>query len=381
MNATQQQLHLRCLSEYTIVTCDTRCGQRLLKALEDAFQVSLNMVTQDCFLGERGIFVNCRPFQTYGDCRYAISLEEERVYLECGEHLIDDAANLMIRLLREDTLSQGSYYGYCWPEKVVHYGLRLQTEKRKNLCSGVTCLHREYVRNDGAPVRAFAVIAEPDSSARAAVWGCPQGESMVVPEQVSWMRSLGKDVVAAVNADFFHFFNDGDKTTYGTQIIDGVVYKEPSNTERYGENWFGVTNDGEYVMSDLKGYYDHYRGKLSQAVGGGVWLLKDQVFCPHSSPSVDPRTAVAITMDGGLAIVCVDGRSEKSVGATYGDLSQIFMDLPLELRSVLNLDGGHSTILVTKETDGRMTICNEPSSGVDALRPVADILTLVQNQS
>ena len=77
-------------------------------------------------------------------------------------------------------------------------------------------------------------------------------------------------------------------------------------------------------------------------------------------------------------MLCVDGRSEQSVGATYTDLLQIFLELDIELRSILNLDGGHSTILMGKQADGSMAILNNPSSGLDALRPVADILTLVK---
>ena len=107
--------------------------------------------------------------------------------------------------------------------------------------------------------------------------------------------------------------------------------------EHYGDNWFGVTTDGEYVLSDLEGYENTYKGKLYQAVGGGVWLMREHQLCPHRSEAVDPRTAVGITDDG-----------------------------------------EHSTILMGKAADGEMKILNSPSSGLSELRPVADILTLVK---
>lgn len=266
---------------------------------------------------------------------------------------------------------------YSWRENLPNYGLCLTSERSCQLCEGVTYLQRDYVRQDGKPVKTHIVIASKDSPAKANVWGSPQGQSQTVPEHVAQMRSLGKDVIAAVNADFFHFFNGGDKTTYGAQIIDGVVYKEPNKVEHYGDNWFGVTNDGEYVMSDMEGYESTYKGRLWQAVGGGVWLMRDHKVCPHRSPAVEPRTAVATTDDGGLVILCVDGRSETTVGATYADLLQVFLDLDVPIHTVLNLDGGHSTILLGKQPDGEMAILNSPSSGVSELRPVADILTLV----
>ena len=266
---------------------------------------------------------------------------------------------------------------YSWRENLPNYGLRLTAERSQMLCEGVTYLQRDYVRADGKPVQTHIVIAAPDSPAKAAVWGSPQGQSQTVPEHVAQMESLGKNVLAAVNADFFHFFNNGDKTTFGAQIIDGVVYKEPNLVEHYGDNWFGVTNDGEYVMSDLAGYESTYKGKLWQAVGGGVWLMREHRVCPHRSPAVEPRTAAAITDDGGLVLVCVDGRSETTVGATYADLLQVFLDLDVPIRTALNFDGGHSTILMGKRSDGEMAILNSPSSGLSELRPVADILTLV----
>lgn len=267
---------------------------------------------------------------------------------------------------------------YSWRENLIHYGLSLTTQSSRQLCPGVTYLQRNYVQQDGKPVRAFIVIAQPGSSVKAAVWGSPQGQSQTVPEHVAQMESLGKQVIAAVNADFFHFFNNGDKTTYGAQIIDGVVYKEPNKVEHYGDNWFGVTMDGEYVLSDLEGYESTYRGKLWQAVGGGVWLLREHEVCPHRSPAIEPRTAVGITDDGGLVLVCVDGRSEQSVGATYADLLQVFLDLDVPMRSVLNFDGGHSTILMGRSAEGEMEILNNPSSGISELRPVADILSLIR---
>ena len=267
---------------------------------------------------------------------------------------------------------------YGWRENLPNYGLCLISEQSETLCEGVTYLQRDYVRQDGKPVQTHIVIASKAAPVAAAVWGSPQGQSQTVPEHVAQMDSLGKNVVAAVNADFFHFFNNCDKTTYGAQIIDGVVYKEPNKVEHYGENWFGVTNSGENVMSDLAEYESTYKGKLYQAVGGGVWLMREHLLCPHRSEAVDPRTAVAITDDGGLVLVCVDGRSEATVGATYADLLQVFLDLDVPIRSVLNLDGGHSTILMGKNSGGKLKILNNPSSGLSELRPVADILALVR---
>ena len=380
MNAKEICVDRNTLSQYVIVSADRESAIRLADGLKEAFGICLSVISPEEYTGGQGIFVGTRDLPSYGGYRCAVTQKDGDLYLDGGtEELLDKARSMLIEALKDGMIPAGTRYGYCW-ENEPRYDLRIAGEESAELCPGVTYLRRSYLRQSGEPVEAFIVTATRESPAKAAVWGCPQGESMVVPEQVAWMRSLGKDVIAAVNADFFHFFNNGDKTTFGAQIIDGVVYKEPNCVEHYGTNWFGLTQSGEYVMSDMDGYFRHYRGTLRQAVGGGVWLVRHGVFCPHSSEAVEPRTAVGITRDGGVAIVCVDGRSELSVGATYADLTQVFMDLDAEFTDVLNLDGGHSTILVGKQPDGRMTILNRPSSGLDALRPVADILTLVREK-
>lgn len=377
MNTKEVCVDVNTLRQYVIVSADTEAAARLADGLEDAFGIRLSTALPEAFSGSHGIYIGTRAFHDYGGYRCALTREKESVYLDGStQALLHKAQAMLIAALKSGTLPEGEQYGYCWKEE-PEYGLSVTACEAASLCAGVTYLHRSYRCRSGEPVEAYIVLADPDSPAKAAVWGCPQGQSMVVPGQVEQMRSLGKDVIAAVNADFFHFFNNGDKTTFGAQIIDGVVYKEPNCVEHYGTNWFGLTHSGAYVMSDMEGYFATYRGALQQAVGGGVWLVRNGAFCPHSSKAVEPRTAVGITREGGVALVCVDGRSERSVGATYADLTQVFMDLEVEFADVLNLDGGHSTILMGKQADGSMAILNNPSSGPDALRPVADILTLV----
>ncbi len=370
------------LGDYVIVSAAAEAAVRLADALEEAIGARLPIVTPEAFHGERGIFVGCRRFQNYGGYRCALTVEPDRIYLDGGtEELFGKAQQMFLSALEADGVPCGSRYAYLWQKDELQNGLKLRSEQRRWLCSGVSYLHRSYIREDGKPVETHTVVADKDAPARAAVWGSPQGQSQTVPEHIAQMQSRGKDVVAAVNADFFHFFHDGDKTTFGIQIIDGVVYKEPSNVERYGDHWFGVTDDGKYVMSDLDGYRDRYKGGLRQAVGGGVWLMRDWEVCIPPSPALEPRTAVATTADGGLVLLCVDGRSEGSVGATYADLLQVFLDLDAEVQTVLNLDGGHSTILMGKQEDGQMAILNSPSSGLEDLRPIADVLTLVMEKS
>lgn len=255
--------------------------------------------------------------------------------------------------------------------------MRLKAERGHALAGNVQYLHRSYLYADERPAETDILIVPANAAAKPVVYGMPQGESAIVSEQVAQMQKLGKNVVAAVNADFFHFFHNGDKTTYGAQIIDGVVYKEPSLKERIGKNWFGVTVDGVYVISDVDGYESLYRGKLSQAVGGGDIIYQNAQVYLGENAELHPRTAVGIAEDGTLVIVCVDGRMESSAGANFAGLLQIFFELGYTYQSILNLDGGGSTVMVGKTENGPVEILNVPCTGIDNQRPVADILALV----
>ena len=374
-----QTINGRPASAYTVVfgRGGESAAKKLADAIEKEWSVQLKVQPLEVFSGENGIFIAAREYDNCAGHRYALSIEETGIYLDAGtDNLFDAAIPALIRVLDSKTAPYKTF-GYWWPENCINYELKFAAQRGRDLCSGVHYYHRSYIRNDGLPVEMDAIIVDPNSLAKAVCWGCPQGESMIVPGQVEQMRQKGKDVIAAVNADFFHFFNDGDKTTTGMQIFDGVVYKEPAiPVERYGDHWFGLTYDGKYEIGGYDDYYNVYKGNLYQAVGGGDILMIDNVVQIPQSRSVDPRTAVGITVDGGLVILCVDGRTPATVGATMTDMVQLFFDLGVSYYRILNLDGGGSTVMVGKGTDGEMEILNMPCYGVDNQRPVADILAL-----
>lgn len=375
-----QAINGRPVSAYSVVygPDGEAAAGKLSEAIEKEWGVQLNVLPMGSYSGDAGIFVAVRSFDNCIGHRYALSIEENGIYLDAGtDNLFDVAIPALIQVMASKSAPYKTF-GFWWPEECNHYGLKLLSEYGHQLCPGVNYYHRSYVRKDGEPVEADLILVDPDSPAKAVCWGCPQGESMIVPEQVEIMRQKGKNVIAAVNADFFHFFDNGDKTTYGIQIIDGAVYKEPIiPVDVYGDNWFGLTYDGKYEIGGYNDYWDHYKGKLWQAVGGGhILMMNNEVLIPESK-SVDPRTAVGITKEGGLVILCIDGRTPVSIGATITDMVQLFFDVDVSYYRIINLDGGGSTAMVGKRSDGEMEILNKPCYGIDNQRPVADILALV----
>lgn len=114
---------------------------------------------------------------------------------------------------------------------------------------------------------------------------------------------------------------------------------------------------------------------VRQAVAGGPRLLTDgRVTITAAEEGIGagfvttrhPRTAAGVTRDGTLLLVSVDGRQKAlSQGVSLPELAAIL--LKHGAVDAVNLDGGGSTALVTRER-----VTNSPSSGVE--RPIANAL-------
>ena len=88
--------------------------------------------------------------------------------------------------------------------------------------------------------------------------------------------------------------------------------------------------------------------------------------------NINPRTAIGIDEKGTkLFILVVDGRSDKSRGMTYGQLSKAMVDLGCF--TAINLDGGGSSTIVMRDPETKeLKILNHPSDRRE--RPVANVL-------
>lgn len=111
------------------------------------------------------------------------------------------------------------------------------------------------------------------------------------------------------------------------------------------------------------------KSKMTMALTGGAMLVKDdKVLTSFSHNPVSPstraaRTAIGTSKDGKtLIIAAVDGKSSSSIGMTQSELASYMHELGCA--NALNLDGGGSTTLVSREqgTTG-LSVQNRPSDG------------------
>ena len=129
--------------------------------------------------------------------------------------------------------------------------------------------------------------------------------------------------------------------------------------------------------ASLELYINPIWEKTKFAVGGGPRLLKggsvintasEEKFRPDVARGRAPRTAIGITSEGKLLLVCVDGRQPKtSTGMNLKELSMLMIKLGAV--DAMNLDGGGSTTLYLT---GK--VMNSPSDGCE--RPVSQALVL-----
>jgi exopolysaccharide biosynthesis protein len=108
----------------------------------------------------------------------------------------------------------------------------------------------------------------------------------------------------------------------------------------------------------------------SMAITGGAILLSNGeipskfTHIPEGNTSrPNPRTAVGSSKDGKtLLLVAVDGRQQGSIGMTLKELATLMEELGAY--NALNLDGGGSTTMVSRELGtSTLTVINNPSDG------------------
>ena len=268
-------------------------------------------------------------------------------------------------------------------------------EKReeREIYQGVKYCKYGYRNGNGKDVWVYLVIVSSNASASLAVSASPLGTVKMVKRHAAEFDGY---VLCAVNAGYFHFFNDGDLTPYGIQVVRGEERFPPGKGKpEFSNNWVGVTKQGKIIFGDAEDYRNQWQNKLEYAVGGGARLIRNgEIFLP-SDQGQHPRTTIGLAKDGTFIVMCADGRTPQSAGLTYGDIIDIYTGLGYEILELLNLDGGGSTTFVLRNAENDLTVQNVPSgpplpisyakydlptpkpNGASQARAVADCLLVV----
>lgn len=381
------------LTDFVIVanTANWSMAKNLATKIQSNYGVTLPVKHINNFAGNGAIYIGTQEYNSYGGYRYSITLDRDNVSVHVngsGNALAEALTQLIDNGLSSSRNAypfalQDSVTGYVWNtdnDKLTDMGMVLNSSVQRQLTSGVTMHSLSYNTPTLGDIHAYAVVVKANSNAKlmvaAAPWDAANSKNNPVKlfttyEYANQLKDQGKNVLAICNGGFFKL-NDGShegagsKRPWGVQIIDGNVLQSPNtNNSAYTDNWFGVTYDGKYVISNTQGY-SAYQGDIRYAIGGGLMLMENGKPC-FKAADESYRTCVGITEEGDLMLLCMDK-------AYYGMAVRVFMDLNLDVYDILNLDGGGSTTLYTQNSGVlERNICGQSPSE----RPVADVLAIV----
>lgn len=241
----------------------------------------------------------------------------------------------------------------------------------EQIAPGLTYRKCRYKLGDGRDVWVCLAMLSPDAPVQLGVSAAALRTIKTVKNHcIDYENSFCTPVYLGINGGFFHFFRGGDLTPYGIQVVNGVEMAQPAMQDKdspwYSHNILAVDKQGNAFVTDSEEYYRKWQGRLSFAVGGGFRLIREGQICLHMDQQggdyhYAPRTAVAIATDGTVILLCADGRSDISAGLSYGDMIEIVQGLGYGIHELLNLDGGGSTTMVLRDSDGQHQVCNVPS--------------------
>lgn len=152
------------------------------------------------------------------------------------------------------------------------------------------------------------------------------------------------NALVAINAGGFQ--KTGQKAEpIGMIIHDGkVLFNESLESKKMdivGFNDDGVLIVGNYSANDL------IRNNIKEAVSFGPALIVNGKKLKLPDWGLQPRTAIGQKADGTVLFLVIDGRSQKSTGATLSDVQEIM--LLSDAVNASNLDGGSSSTMYYNE--------------------------------
>lgn len=170
------------------------------------------------------------------------------------------------------------------------------------------------------------------------------------------------DAVAGINAGGFY---DPDGNGNGSipdslTVFDGEVYYSNLGTRNgfAGLDSSHILHVGKLTEQEIRDRDIQYGVCFGPVLisNGEIALAEDNVG------GLNPRTAIGQRSDGAILLLVIDGRQVISIGATYLDMVEIFLEYGAV--NACNLDGGSSSMMWFE--DGYVNNC----ASVIGIRPV-----------
>ncbi len=151
------------------------------------------------------------------------------------------------------------------------------------------------------------------------------------------------DAVAGINGGgFYDPDGKGNGSIPDTMVVyEGNIYYAENGT-RFGFAGFDknhILHVGNFSQQQIKDREIQYG-----VCFGPVLVVNGEAVDPDILASgVNPRTAIGQRSDGAVLMLVINGRQISSLGATFGDLAEIFLSYGAV--NACNLDGGSSSMM------------------------------------
>jgi exopolysaccharide biosynthesis protein len=151
--------------------------------------------------------------------------------------------------------------------------------------------------------------------------------------------------VAALNGGGFHDANgmgNGDTPTGLTFSKGKMLWGSETYTD---SGVVGFNKDNVLLVGRYSGA-KAYKSNMRDCVNFGPVLIMNgkPMNASSSSGSLNPRSGIGQRADGAVLFLVIEGRIATSLGGTYNDMIEIFMNYGAV--NACNLDGGSSTSLI-----------------------------------
>ena len=324
-----------------------------------------------------------------------IDASSDRNYLDCVKKLLENAEKTTEGTTVSFQFEQETLYSVETEnrdgsnKKTDYMHWELDTETSEVISDGITYTEQLFYDDEGLPYRVYTLVVDTKINKIEMGTGndgyayplTDPSLRQTTQQHMEAAVSNGKNVIAGINADFFHNGEGGDYRPWGLTIKDGKVLNTADTLEMRPilngttgnvRPFFGITKNGTPVIAMESEYTTQAQlSTLDTAVGGayilteegGVNFYKYQHNIIHGE--VHPRTVVGYRADGTVIMMVIDGRQPKhSNGASLLQCSLLMQRF--EATDSVLLDGGGSSDMVLRNPDtNQYTTANKPSDGSD----------------
>ena len=149
------------------------------------------------------------------------------------------------------------------------------------------------------------------------------------------------DAVAGINGGGFEDKDGmGNGSLPNTMVVyEGQIYYPEKGV---GQGFVGLDDQG-ILHVGRPSAAEAQAKKIQYGVGFGPVLVANGEAVSTYASGVNPRTGIGQRADGAILMLVIDGRQVSSLGATYEDMQQIFLEYGAV--NACNLDGGSSTVM------------------------------------